>query len=62
MTACLKGSHDFPIEDASGAYCPRHRVTLLWHGPPITADDLLGDDGPTRTARPALDPPQHHPH
>lgn len=31
MTLCLTGGHDFPIEDATGAYCPQHGVTLLWH-------------------------------
>ncbi|WP_066955913.1 hypothetical protein [Streptomyces lushanensis] len=63
MTLCAKGQHEFPIEDESGAYCPDHGVTLLWHGPPITEDDLLSDDSPSRPVRPVLAPaPLPHPH
>ncbi|MGQ4726772.1 MULTISPECIES: hypothetical protein [Streptomyces] len=32
-------AHDFPVEDESGACCPKHGVTLLWRGDPITAAD-----------------------
>ncbi|MFE2086537.1 hypothetical protein [Streptomyces sp. NPDC057582] len=44
MTACIRGEHDFPVEDEMGAYCEEHGVTLLWHGPLITAADLGRDD------------------
>lgn len=53
MTKCLKGAHDFPIEDDTGAYCHEHGVTLLWNGAPITDDDL-GPAHRTRLDRPAL--------
>lgn len=43
MTECPKGEHDFPVEDDKGAYCDEHGVTLLWHGPPITPQDLVTD-------------------
>ncbi|MFE9865850.1 hypothetical protein ACFYPZ_24450 [Streptomyces sp. NPDC005506] len=42
MTVCIKGEHDFPVEDETGAYCAEHGVTLLWHHyPEITRDGLL---------------------
>ncbi|MFE3141725.1 hypothetical protein [Streptomyces scopuliridis] len=37
---CPSGVHDFPEEDETSAYCPEHGITLLWHGEPITDDDL----------------------
>lgn len=42
MTHCYADGarHDFPVEDSTGAHCPEHGVTLLWHGPPITPEDL----------------------
>ncbi|MFC9653227.1 MULTISPECIES: hypothetical protein [unclassified Streptomyces] len=40
MTRCVTGGHDFPYEDETGAYCHEHGVTLLWHGDPVTRDDL----------------------
>ncbi|MFD3516185.1 hypothetical protein [Streptomyces sp. NPDC058657] len=42
MTYCVKGGrqHPFPVEDDTGAYCEKHGVTLLWHGDPITPEDL----------------------
>ena len=45
MTRCVSGgmSHPFPIEDESGAYCPVHEVTLLWH--PISTDAGIREDG-----------------
>ncbi|MFD7313985.1 hypothetical protein [Streptomyces sp. NPDC056730] len=33
-------THDFPEEDETSAYCHEHGITLLWHGEPITNDDL----------------------
>lgn len=53
MTECPKGDHAFPAEDDEGAYCLEHGVTLLWRGPPITADDLAPayDPGATPAAR-----------
>ncbi|MFD8965015.1 hypothetical protein ACFV0C_08435 [Streptomyces sp. NPDC059568] len=63
MTRCAKGNHDFPVEDEHGARCDIHGVTLVWHGPPITEDNLPGDDGPSRIARPTLGPaPSQRPH
>jgi hypothetical protein len=41
MTECPKGDHEFPDEDDTGARCEEHGVTLLWHGPPITPEDLI---------------------
>lgn len=40
---CIKGDHDFPVEDSQGAHCPEHGVTLLWRGDPITPEDLRHD-------------------
>lgn len=67
MTRCIKGGHDFPIEDDIGAYCPEDGVTLLWNSPPITEDDLM-PGAPSRVERPALPPigdltdwPPHNP-
>ncbi|WP_250301991.1 hypothetical protein [Streptomyces sp. A 4/2] len=40
MTDCPRGDHAFPYEDNTGAYCEEHGITLLWHGEPITPDDL----------------------
>ncbi|MFE9886903.1 hypothetical protein [Streptomyces scopuliridis] len=37
---CPTGVHNFPVEDETGAYCREHGMTLLWHGEPITDDDL----------------------
>ncbi|MEU0278476.1 hypothetical protein [Streptomyces sp. NPDC006195] len=37
---CPKGGNDFPLEDADGARCERHGITLLWNDPPITENDL----------------------
>lgn len=31
MSLCPHGRHPFPIEDATGAHCEEHGVTLLWH-------------------------------
>lgn len=47
MTHCYADGirHDFPVEDSTGAHCPEHGVTLLWHGPPIADADL----SPTET-------------
>lgn len=50
---CISGDHDFPSEDDEGAYCPEHGVTLLFHGPPITPEDL-GHERPSRSDRYAL--------
>ncbi|WP_069625310.1 hypothetical protein [Streptomyces niveus] len=47
---CISGTHDFPSEDDEGAYCPEHGVTLLFHGLPITPEDL-GHVYPSRPAR-----------
>ncbi|MGW6771361.1 hypothetical protein ACWGBX_13175 [Streptomyces sp. NPDC055037] len=43
---CPKGGDDFPLEDADGARCERHGITLLWNGPPITENDLLAIPAP----------------
>ncbi|MFJ7997283.1 hypothetical protein ACIQ7D_09050 [Streptomyces sp. NPDC096310] len=40
MTRCPGGGHDFPYEDDEAAACAEHGITLLWHGPPVTAEDL----------------------
>ncbi|MFE0451577.1 hypothetical protein ACFW2D_09850 [Streptomyces sp. NPDC058914] len=45
MTLCTSGDHEFPIEDETGAYCPEHGVTLLWHPPGFAWDDLLSEPG-----------------
>ncbi|MFF2640300.1 hypothetical protein ACFVUB_10955 [Streptomyces niveus] len=59
---CVHGDHEFPLEDAEGAYCTEHGVTLLFHGPPITPEDL-GHDYPSRPDRYALPPADGaHPH
>lgn len=50
---CPKGDHEFPDEDDDGAHCEEHGVTLLFHGPPITPEDL-GQECPRRLERPAL--------
>ncbi|MBT2489108.1 hypothetical protein J7E96_11355 [Streptomyces sp. ISL-96] len=50
MTMCVKGDHPFPDEDDVGAHCDEHGATLLWHGPAITAEDLVTDSHP-RTPR-----------
>ncbi|MCI3226333.1 hypothetical protein [Streptomyces sp. NP-1717] len=52
---CRRGDHAFPIEDDAGAYCPEHGITLLFHGDPITPDDLAYDY-PSRPERHALEP------
>lgn len=52
MTQCPKGEHELPDEDDIGAHCEEHGVTLLWRGPPITAEDLAPGSDATR-ARPA---------
>ncbi|MEU9746093.1 hypothetical protein [Streptomyces niveus] len=40
---CVHGDHECPSEDDKGAYCPGHGITLLYHGDPITPDDLTHD-------------------
>ncbi|MGW4561152.1 hypothetical protein ACWEN3_01705 [Streptomyces sp. NPDC004561] len=56
MTKCIHGNHDFPIEDATGAYCPEHGVTLLWNPPHFNWDDLLSEPGrPRGTQEPSPD-------
>jgi len=39
--------HDFPVEDETGAHCPEHGVTLLWHdtNPPPRPPDPRQDSG-----------------
>ncbi|WP_274562989.1 hypothetical protein [Streptomyces spiramyceticus] len=51
MTECLKGEHEFPVEDDEGAHCEEHGVTLLWHGPPITPENLTPDTPTTGPAQ-----------
>ncbi|MEV8393648.1 MULTISPECIES: hypothetical protein [unclassified Streptomyces] len=46
MTGCVKGGHDFPYEDETGAYCHEHGVTLLWRGDPIAGSGLPGGCSP----------------
>ncbi|GAA3489684.1 hypothetical protein [Streptomyces cremeus] len=49
MTRCPSregNGHPFPYEDETTARCPEHGVTLLWHGEPITADDLAPEASP----------------
>ncbi|MGW0552552.1 hypothetical protein [Streptomyces altiplanensis] len=53
MTRCPKGGHEIPNEDEIGAHCDEHGVTLLWHGPPITPEDLAPEHHAPSTARPA---------
>ncbi len=38
MTTCYAdgGAHEYPVEDQTGAHCPEHGVTLLWHTDPPT--------------------------
>lgn len=43
MTECPRGSHDFPVEDDTGAYCEEHGVTLLYRSNPIQPEDLTHD-------------------
>ncbi len=51
MTQCPKGEHELPDEDEIGAHCEEHGVTLLWHGPPITPEDVAPDpSGRAQTA------------
>ncbi|MEV8363819.1 hypothetical protein [Streptomyces niveus] len=59
---CVHGDHEFPVEDGEGAYCVTHGVTLLFHGPPITPEDLRHDylPRPDRYALPSAD--GAHPH
>ncbi|WP_228182006.1 hypothetical protein [Streptomyces anulatus] len=49
MTTCYAdgGAHEFPVEDDTGAHCPEHGITLLWHGTP---------DGPTTPELPPRPP------
>lgn len=53
MTLCVKGpwSHQFPVEDATGAYCERHGITLPFH-PARPLPEYL-DDGLVRPEPPA---------
>jgi hypothetical protein len=47
MTRCVKGpwSHEFPLEDAIGAYCERHGVALLFNPEPGDGEpEYLDDD------------------
>lgn len=54
MTRCPShdgGSHAFPYEDETGAYCEEHEIRLvrhvgLWRGDPITSDDLPAEAAP----------------
>lgn len=45
-TRCVNGpaSHNFPIEDATGAYCPQHGVTLLFNPDPEGEPEYVDDD------------------
>lgn len=40
MTRCYAdgGVHEFPLEDDTGAHCPEHGITLLWHDRPGGSD------------------------
>jgi hypothetical protein len=40
MTMCVKGGHDFPIEDETGAYCEEHGIVLIHNGHHGTRPDL----------------------
>ena len=51
---CVKGDHEFPIENSLGACCPTHGVTLLFRGDPIVAEELVLDY-PERPDGQALD-------
>lgn len=62
MTYCIHGTdrHRFPYEDRSGAYCEEHGVTL-WHGPSVTAADLLTRSAATGEEEPHGSPEQPAP-
>ncbi|PVC81759.1 hypothetical protein DBP12_36545 [Streptomyces sp. CS014] len=53
VTTCYANgaAHPFPVEDNTGAHCPEHGVTLLWHVEPNSADSHPGTHPPGR-ARP----------
>jgi len=57
VTRCVSadGSHPFPIEDESGAYCPEHGVTLVFH-PVYTGEGF--SEGPTPPPEPSQGPGQ----
>ncbi|MFJ1698202.1 hypothetical protein ACIOHC_24305 [Streptomyces sp. NPDC088252] len=40
MTHCPQGEHDFAIEDARGAYCEEHGITLIWQPDPEQGEVL----------------------
>jgi hypothetical protein len=60
MTQCYKGGHEYPVEDAYGAYCEEHGIELVWHAahdPTEPPHRLLADHSePTSTAKPAPTP------
>lgn len=47
MTRCVSGgaSHPFPVEDETGAHCPEHGVTLVWHAPEEISTNGAGREG-----------------
>ncbi|WP_433547579.1 hypothetical protein ACQPZG_22760 [Streptomyces sp. CA-294286] len=38
---CVHGETEHELPDEGPAHCAERGVTLLWHGPPITPDDLV---------------------
>ncbi|MEV6473861.1 hypothetical protein [Streptomyces sp. NPDC051657] len=40
MTRCYGGgdAHPFLVEDDTGAHCPEHGITLLWHGDHVATE------------------------
>ncbi|MBB6437007.1 hypothetical protein [Streptomyces candidus] len=40
MMWCIHGDTEHELPDEGLAYCAERGVTLLWHGPPITPEDL----------------------
>ncbi len=54
VTTCYGdgGAHPFPVKDDTGAHCPEHGITLLWHdnaptheGDRMTTHTAQADDG-----------------
>ncbi|WP_330176281.1 hypothetical protein OG875_23925 [Streptomyces sp. NBC_01498] len=52
---CVSGVHDFPFEDPTGAYCPEHGATILFH-------NARNPRNARNTPTPPEDPPPHDHH
>lgn len=44
MTKCPAGLHPFPVEDATGAYCEEHGLTMIWNPPPGSTPDATPEE------------------